>query len=70
MPHFQLVTTDGDVLGTRELGCPDWPPQEHLAGPLFDPPGELLLGPAPLALPRVTDAAANGRVSAAGDVGE
>jgi hypothetical protein len=26
VPHFQLVTTDGDVLGTRELGRPDWPP--------------------------------------------
>jgi hypothetical protein len=26
MPHFQLVTTDGTVLGTRELGRPDWPP--------------------------------------------
>jgi hypothetical protein len=24
--HFQLVTTDGDVLGARELGRPDWPP--------------------------------------------
>jgi hypothetical protein len=26
MPHFQLVTTDGDVLGARELGRPEWPP--------------------------------------------
>jgi hypothetical protein len=26
MPHFQLVTTDGTVLGARELGRPDWPP--------------------------------------------
>jgi hypothetical protein len=26
VPHFQLVTVDGDVLGTRELGRPDWPP--------------------------------------------
>jgi hypothetical protein len=26
MPHFQLVTVDGDVLGARELGRPDWPP--------------------------------------------
>jgi hypothetical protein len=25
MPHFQLVTTDGDVLGAVELGRPDWP---------------------------------------------
>jgi hypothetical protein len=25
MPHFQLVTVDGDVLGVRELGGPDWP---------------------------------------------
>ena len=26
MPHFQLVTTDGTVLGARELGRPDRPP--------------------------------------------
>jgi hypothetical protein len=26
VPHFQLVTTDGTVLGARELGQPDWPP--------------------------------------------
>jgi hypothetical protein len=26
VPHFSLVTTDGDVLGARELGRPDWPP--------------------------------------------
>jgi hypothetical protein len=26
MPHFQLVTVDGDVLGARELSGPDWPP--------------------------------------------
>jgi hypothetical protein len=26
VPHFQLVTTDGTVLGARELGRPDWPP--------------------------------------------
>jgi hypothetical protein len=25
MPHFQLVTVDGDTLGTIELGRPDWP---------------------------------------------
>jgi hypothetical protein len=25
MPHFQLVTTDGDALGPTELGRPDWP---------------------------------------------
>jgi hypothetical protein len=25
VPHFQLVRTDGDVLGARELGRPDWP---------------------------------------------
>ena len=25
MPHFALVTTDGDALGTVELGQPDWP---------------------------------------------
>ena len=25
MPHFALVTTDGDALGTIELGRPDWP---------------------------------------------
>ena len=25
MPHFQIVTVDGDVLGARELGRPDWP---------------------------------------------
>ena len=24
-PHFALVTTDGDALGTIELGRPDWP---------------------------------------------
>ena len=24
MPHFALVTTDGDALGTVELGRPDW----------------------------------------------
>jgi len=26
MPHFQLVTVDGDVLGAHELSGPDWPP--------------------------------------------
>jgi hypothetical protein len=26
MPHFQLVKVDGEVLGARELGRPDWPP--------------------------------------------
>jgi len=26
MPHFQLVTVDGDVLGARELSGRDWPP--------------------------------------------
>jgi hypothetical protein len=26
VPHFQLVTTDGTVLGARHLGRPDWPP--------------------------------------------
>jgi hypothetical protein len=26
VPHFQLVTVGGDVLGARELGRPDWPP--------------------------------------------
>jgi hypothetical protein len=25
MPHFSLVTSDGDALGTIELGRPDWP---------------------------------------------
>ena len=25
MPHFALVTTVGDALGTVELGWPDWP---------------------------------------------
>ena len=25
MPHFALVTTDGDALGTVELGRPAWP---------------------------------------------
>jgi hypothetical protein len=25
MPHFQLVTTDGDVLGPIELDRTDWP---------------------------------------------
>ena len=25
MPHFALVTTDGDALGPVELGRPDWP---------------------------------------------
>ena len=25
MPHFQLVTTDGDALGPIELDGPDWP---------------------------------------------
>ena len=25
MPHFALVTTDGDALGTVELGRPGWP---------------------------------------------
>ena len=25
MPHLVLVTTDGDTLGTVELGRPDWP---------------------------------------------
>jgi hypothetical protein len=26
MPHFQLVTTDGEALGPVELGRPDWLP--------------------------------------------
>jgi hypothetical protein len=26
VPHVQLVTIDGDVLGARELSGPDWPP--------------------------------------------
>jgi hypothetical protein len=26
VPHFQLVTVDGNVLGARELSGPDWPP--------------------------------------------
>jgi Fic family protein len=26
VPHFQLVTVDGTVLGARHLGRPDWPP--------------------------------------------
>jgi hypothetical protein len=26
MPHFQLITVDGDVLGARELSGPDWRP--------------------------------------------
>lgn len=26
MPHFQLVTTDGDALGVRELAQGEWPP--------------------------------------------
>ena len=26
VPHFQLVTTDGVVLGDRGLDRPDWPP--------------------------------------------
>jgi hypothetical protein len=25
VPHFQLVTTDGEALGAVELGRPDWP---------------------------------------------
>ena len=25
MPHFALVTVDGDTLGAVELGRPDWP---------------------------------------------
>ena len=25
MPHFALVTTDGDALGPVELGRPHWP---------------------------------------------
>ena len=25
MPHFAVVTTDGDALGAVELGRPDWP---------------------------------------------
>jgi hypothetical protein len=25
MPHFQLVTVDGDALGAVQLGRPDWP---------------------------------------------
>ena len=25
MPHFSLVTSAGDALGTVELGRPDWP---------------------------------------------
>lgn len=26
MPHFQLVTADGEALGAVHLGPPDWPP--------------------------------------------
>jgi len=26
VPHFQLITVDGDVLGARELSGPDRPP--------------------------------------------
>jgi hypothetical protein len=26
VPHFELVTVDGTVLGARELSRPDWPP--------------------------------------------
>ena len=26
MPHFQIVTEDGEVLGAQELSGPDWPP--------------------------------------------
>ncbi len=26
MPHFALLTTDGESLGPIELGRPDWPP--------------------------------------------
>jgi hypothetical protein len=26
VPHFQPVTTDGDVLGARKLDRHDWPP--------------------------------------------
>jgi hypothetical protein len=26
MPHFQLVTTDGEALGPIELDRTDWPP--------------------------------------------
>jgi len=26
VPHFQLVTVDGTVLGALELGRRDWPP--------------------------------------------
>jgi hypothetical protein len=34
MPHFQLLTTDGEVLGARELGRPDWRPGSVIyAGP-------------------------------------
>ena len=40
MPHFQLVTTEGDVLGTRELGRPDWPP----GSVIYTGPGEPNLG--------------------------
>jgi hypothetical protein len=25
VPHFQLVTADGEALGPVELGRPDWP---------------------------------------------
>jgi hypothetical protein len=25
MPHFQIVTVDGDAIGPMELGRPDWP---------------------------------------------
>jgi hypothetical protein len=25
VPHFQLVTSDGEALGATELGRPDWP---------------------------------------------
>jgi hypothetical protein len=25
VPHFQLITIDGDVLGAHELRGPDWP---------------------------------------------
>jgi hypothetical protein len=34
--NFQLVTTDGTVLGARELGRPDWP----VGSVIYTGPGE------------------------------
>jgi hypothetical protein len=37
VPHFQVITVDGDVLGARELSGSDWPPGSVIYTGLNEP---------------------------------